>query len=139
MSSGLAAKGHLYLLLLESTKPPSQDGSLLAKKCKANVSSDLLGIFSAKSPVSLERNQEAGRPGGGGGGCESCCSSAATPGALQRVPARHDTGISAEGLWQTCHEGQDVLGFFFFLFSSVPTGPYCKASQVSWPSNHSPS
>lgn len=36
--------------------PPSQDGSLLAEKHKANVSSGLLGIFSAKSPISLERN-----------------------------------------------------------------------------------
>lgn len=82
--SGLAAKGQ-DLLSPESTKPPSQDGSLLAKKHKASVSLCLLGIFSAKSPISLERKPEAGRLGGGGGGCESC--TAATPGALRRVPA----------------------------------------------------
>lgn len=53
------------LLSLENTEahpPPPQDGSLLAEKHKANVSSGSLGIFSAKSPVSLERNPRlAGR------------------------------------------------------------------------------
>lgn len=65
------------LLSLDSTSPSCQDGSRLAKEHKASVPSGLLGIFSAKSPVSPEQNPEAGRPGGGGG--ESCCSTAATP------------------------------------------------------------
>lgn len=116
VSSGLAAKGCLpaktcYCWRAPSIKPPSQDGSLLVKKHKANVSSGLLGIFSAKSPISLKRNPEAGRPGGGGGGCESCCSTATTPGALQQLPACHNTGVSAEGFWQACHGGQDACFF----------------------------
>lgn len=68
------------LLSLDSTSPSCQEGSRLAKEHKASVPSGLLGIFSAKSPISPERNPEAGRPGGGGG--ERCCSTAATPGAL---------------------------------------------------------
>lgn len=65
------------LLSLDSTAPSCQEGSRLAKEHKASVPSGLLGIFSAKSPISPEQNPEAGRPGGGGG--ESCCSTAATP------------------------------------------------------------
>lgn len=65
------------LLSLDSTSPSCQDGSRLAKEHKASVPSGLLGIFSAKSPISPEQNPEAGRPGGGGG--ESCCGTAATP------------------------------------------------------------
>lgn len=59
--------------------PPAKTAVVLLKN-KASVSSGLLGIFSAKSPISPERNPEAGRPGGRGG--ESCCSTAATPRAL---------------------------------------------------------
>lgn len=65
------------LLSLDSTGPSCQEGSRLAKEHKASVPSGLLGIFSAKSPISPEQNPEVGRPGGGGG--ESCCSTAATP------------------------------------------------------------
>lgn len=65
------------LLSLDSTSPSCQEGSRLAKEHKASVPSGLLGIFSAKSPISPEQNPEVGRPGGGGG--ESCCSTAATP------------------------------------------------------------
>lgn len=65
------------LLSLDSTAPSCQEGSRLAKEHKASVPSGLLGIFSAKSPISPEQNPEVGRPGGGGG--ESCCSTAATP------------------------------------------------------------
>lgn len=57
--------------------PAAKKAVGLAKEHKASVPSGLLGIFSAKSPISPEQNPEVGRPGGGGG--ESCCSTAATP------------------------------------------------------------
>lgn len=46
------------LLSLDSTSPSCQEGSRPAKEHKASVSSGLLGIFSAKSPISPEQNPE---------------------------------------------------------------------------------
>lgn len=116
------------LLSLDSTSPSCQEGSRLAKEHKASVPSGLLGIFSAKSPISPEQNPEVGRPGGGGG--ESCCSTAATP------------WCSVTGSCSPWHQDlcRRVLAslicsqntFSFASFPSAPTKPCWPSTSLSW-------
>lgn len=144
-ASGLAAKGHLWPRPAgvgeHQASPPSQDGSLLAEKHKANVSSGLLGIFSAKSPISLERNprlpgREEVEAGGRVAAVQLLPLTRCSRFLLAVTPASQQKGSGKAAM------GVRMLFFIFFFFSSLPsspTGPYRKASQASWPSNHSPS
>lgn len=117
------------LLSLDSTSPSCQDGSRLAKEHKASVPSGLLGIFSAKSPISPEQNPRGWQARRRWELLQhSCCYPLVLCNRFLFTVAPRSL---QKGFGKPHLCSQDI--FSFASFPSEPTGPSCPSSlSLSW-------